>query len=205
MHAQNGIPAQRMEVVSHGLEQSLEQSEPHLPVKPYCIGYIGSLVEHKGVHVLLEALARVPDGDLHCRIYGAMDDSAYVARLRKLAEGDQRVKFMGTFEPSNMLNVIKTMDVLAVPSLWYENEPLVIKSALQAGIPVLCNDIGSLSGMVDHGRTGWLVPFGDPDGWVNAIRNIPAQLPDLHMQPVRMKTMQENANEMLLIYSEAIR
>jgi glycosyltransferase involved in cell wall biosynthesis len=202
MHAENGIPAERMEVISHGLESSNEQPKTHLFVKPYCIGYIGSLVEHKGIHILLEALGRLPDLDLKCEIYGALNDTPYAARLRALAARDQRVEFRGSFDPENMSEVIKTLDILAVPSLWYENEPLVIKSALQAGIPVLCNDIGSLSGMIIPGQTGWLVSAGEVNGWTNAIQKAIVQLQDFHMQPQKIKSMDENADEMLLIYSE---
>jgi glycosyltransferase involved in cell wall biosynthesis len=205
MLAQNGIPVQRMELIQHGLDQPLDEPDPHLPSKPYCIGFIGSLVEHKGLHILLEALAQLPDADVQCRIYGAMENSPYVNRLRHLAENDQRIRFMGTFDPSNLFKVINTMDVLAAPSIWYENEPLVIKAALRAGIPVLCHDIGSLSGMITPGKTGWFVPINDVDAWAETIRNVLAQLPGFHMQPVRIKTMEENGREMLLIYSEEFR
>lgn len=205
MHVQNGIPVYRMEVIPHGPDQFEHEPEIHMPERPYCIGYIGSIVEHKGVHILLEAFTQIPDADIRCEIYGAMNDSPYITRIRRLAEHDSRIQFMGTFDLSNMLNVLDKIDVLAVPSLWYENAPLVVKSALQSGIPVLCHDIGSFSEMIIQNKSGWFVPFGNVKAWTDAIQNAFTQLPDLHMQPIKIKTMEENAKEMLLIYSEEVR
>jgi glycosyltransferase involved in cell wall biosynthesis len=202
MYSRNGVPAHRIEVIQHGLEGLTLDAPQHVPAKPYCIGYIGSLVEHKGVHILLEALARIPGEDLQCKIYGALGSSAYVARLRELAARDQRVRLMQTFEPSQLTDVIDKIDILALPSLWYENEPLVIKAALRAGVPTLCSDIGSLSGMIAHNETGWLVPPGDVPAWAEAIRQALAALPGFHMEPVRIKTMDENAAEILSIYAQ---
>lgn len=202
MHIRNGIPAERVEVIHHGLEQLSARSEARKKVKPYRVGYIGSLVEHKGIHIFLEALACLPHVEMQFKIYGSLNDSSYVTRLRRYAESDSRIQFMGTFDPENILDVMDSIDVLTMPALWYENEPLVVKSALQAGIPVLCSDIGSLSGMVVHNKTGWLVPFGDVSAWAEAIENMVQQLENFQMQPVPIKTMDENAEEMFLIYAQ---
>ena len=202
MYARNGIPNERMEVIQHGLDQAPVKFEARVHQKPYRIGYIGSIVEHKGAHILLGALAQIPDLDVTCTVYGEMNSSPYAKQLRKLVESDPRIRFMGTFEPSNISDVISSIDILAVPSIWYENEPLVVKSALQAGVPVLCNDIGSLADMIIQGQTGWLVSERTVAAWADAIQNAVEELPALNMKPVRMKTIEENADEMLAIYSE---
>jgi len=204
MYARNGMPAYRVEVIQHGLDQHPVKFEAHIHEEPYRIGYIGSLVEHKGVHILLEALTRIPEMKVTCEVYGALTDTKYVNTLRAMTDNDARINFMGTFAPSEILNVIQRFDVLAVPSIWYENEPLVIKSALQAGIPVLCNNIGSLSGMVKHGKTGWLVSERTVAAWVHALKSAVTDLPKTQLQPVKIKTMEENAKEILTIYSEVV-
>lgn len=205
MYVRNGLPAQRIEVIQHGPDQVLVKKEAREKNKPYQIGYIGSLVEHKGIHILFEALARLPDIEIQCKIYGSLNDSMYVKRLLKYAEHDSRIQFMGTFDPTKMLEVIHSIDILVMPAIWYENEPLVVKSALQAGVPVLCSDIGSLSDMVKHNETGWLVPFGDVHAWVNAIENVMEQFADFQMKLVYVKTMEENVNEIFSIYDEEIK
>jgi glycosyltransferase involved in cell wall biosynthesis len=204
MHVQNGLPSERIEVIRHGLDQFDSEPVVEQYTGPLRIGYIGSLVEHKGVHLLLEALARIPHVDLICRIYGAQDNSAYVGRLREIAKNDNRVEFMGTFASSQLAEVLSSMDILAAPFLWYENEPLVIKAALSRGIPTICNNIGSLSEMITHEKTGWLVADKHVETWANAIQQALTQLPDMHMQPVKIKTIEENAQEILSIYTQEV-
>ncbi len=202
MHVQNGLPAEQIEVIRHGLELADSGSEASPYTGAVRIGYIGSLVEHKGVHLLLQALARIPQAELVCKIYGAQDDSAYVAKLHEIASTDKRVEFMGTFPSIQLAQVLSDMDILAAPFIWYENEPLVIKAALSRGIPTICNNIGSLSGMIIHEKTGWLVPDKNVETWANAIQHAITQFPQMHMLPVKIKTIEENANEMLSIYAQ---
>lgn len=205
MYARNGIPAERMEVIQHGLDQPQVRFEARVLERPYCIGFIGSLVEHKGAHILLEALRLIPNSDVTCELYGSLDDTPYIARLRQLADEDNRIQFMGTFDPSKMPDIIRRFDFLALPSIWYENEPLVVKSALQAGVPVLSNNIGSLSDMIIHEKNGWLVSDRTVSAWAKALQDTIEKLPNFQMQPVKVKSIEENANEMLTIYAETIR
>lgn len=202
MHSQNGIPLDRIEVIRHGLEQFDNEPTVRSHAGLVRIGYVGSLVEHKGVHVLLQALKQIPNADILCKIYGELSTTAYIERLHEIAGNDKRIEFIGTFAPKQLPDVIAGLDILAAPSLWYENEPLVIKAALRAGIPTICSDIGSLSEMIADGKTGWLVSDVRVETWAAAIQNAIIQLPNLHMQPVKIKTIEENANEILSIYTE---
>jgi glycosyltransferase involved in cell wall biosynthesis len=203
MYSRNGIPAERIQVIQHGVEP-VELPEHRERKTPYRIGFIGSLVEYKGAHILVQALKQLEGLDFECHIYGDMRASSYLEKLKALASVDGRIQFKGTFEPEAASRVIAEIDVLAVPALWYENEPLVVKLALLAGLPVLLSDIGSLSGMVEHGKTGWLVPPGNVDKWADAIRNALKQLPEFVMPKVHIKTMNENAQEILALYKETV-
>jgi glycosyltransferase involved in cell wall biosynthesis len=202
MHVQNGLPAERIEVIRHGLDQF--DNEPAIDpyIGPLRIGYIGSLVEHKGVHLLLQALAQIPHEELVCKIYGAQDDSAYVASLHEIAKKDKRIEFMGAFPSAQLAHILSGLDILAAPFIWYENEPLVIKAALSRGMPTICNNIGSLSEMIIHEKTGWLVADKKVETWAVAIQQALVQFPQIQMQPAKIKTIEENANELLSIYAE---
>jgi len=202
MHVQNGIPFERIEVIRHGLD--LPQGGPvaNSYSGPLRLGYIGSLVEHKGVHLLLQALGRIPQLELTCKIYGAEDGSAYVAYLHEIAGNDERIEFMGTFPSAQLADILSGIDILTAPFIWYENEPLVVKAALSRGIPTLCNNIVSLSEMIIHEKTGWLVADRTVETWANAIQEAVMKFPQMLMQPVKVKTMEENASEMLSIYEK---
>lgn len=201
----NGFPAERIEVLQHGLE--IEDLDP-IPEEvaeerlqgPRRIGIVSSLVPHKGVHVVLEALARAPALDVECRIHGRLHvEDRYAERLNELASRDRRVRLMGGFEPAHMGKVLRSLDLLAVPAVWHENEPLVVKAALHLGLPVLASCIGSLEDMITPGLNGWLVPPGDADAWAAAFANW-LQQPRQWFPPTPVKTMAENAREVFEIY-----
>ena len=61
-----------------------------------------------------------------------------------------------------MADELSRIDVLVVPSIWYENAPLVVYSALAAGVPVVATDLGGLSETIVHGRNGLLFEPGNP-------------------------------------------
>jgi len=53
------------------------------------------------------------------------------------------------------------MDVVIVPSIWYENAPLTITTSLAFGIPVITSDIGGMSEMIHCGKNGLTFRVGD--------------------------------------------
>jgi glycosyltransferase involved in cell wall biosynthesis len=204
MFVQNGFPATRMEVIPHGLEIDDLTAPGVLPARQdgvLRVGFIGSLVPHKGAHLLLEALTLISEATVEVLIYGAVPENDYGRDLRAVALRDARVRLMGTFEPCAMGEVLRSFDVLAMPALWYENQPLVIKAAQHVGVPVLASAIGSLPEMIENGVNGWLVERSTPQAWAeNLARLVSTPLPNC--KPQRVKTMDENALEMMRIYEE---
>ena len=200
LYVRNGYSAEKIQVLHHGLETDGLKPATGAVRGPLKFIFIGSLVHHKGAHILLEAFARRPDANIQLSIYGEANvSSPYVDSLKKQAANDPRVKLMGTFPISAMGQVLETADVLVMPALWYENEPLVVKAARHVGLPVLASNIGTLATSVQHGVNGKLIPPGDVEAWADAIatfRRTPFK-PD-----PSIKTMDENVREMLAIYQE---
>jgi glycosyltransferase involved in cell wall biosynthesis len=137
------------------------------------------------------------------RLYGDTNGAnPYLDSLKKLVAADRRVRLMGTFPLDEMGRVLETADVLAMPVLWYENEPLVVKAARFSGVPVLASNIGTLADSIREGEGGWLLPPGDIEAWAHAIATLkPKPLPP----DTSIKSMDQNAHELLEIYQETIR
>jgi glycosyltransferase involved in cell wall biosynthesis len=135
------------------------------------IGFIGGLSEHKGAHLLISAIRLLPEGmPLQLKIYGKTDDyPLYVKQLERLANGDPRIHFSGTFPNEIIGKVFAELDVLVVPSIWYENTPLVIYSAQAAGCPVIASNLGGMSEVVQHEMNGLLFEVGDIAGLANML------------------------------------
>jgi glycosyltransferase involved in cell wall biosynthesis len=129
---------------------------------PLRVGFIGTLGPHKGAHVLLSAFARLPRGACSLRIHGnPADFPDYVQELSALAAGLEDVAFAGTFPNHAIFDVMADLDVLVVPSLWYENTPLVVYSAQAAGTVVVASDHPGIAAVVRHEVDGLLFPSGD--------------------------------------------
>src|SRR5205823_2597201 len=100
---------------------------------PLRVGFLGRLEPAKGAHVLLEAARAVPELALEVRLWGNDADPAYAAALRAAAAGDPRIAFGGAVaEPYAAL---RQVDLVAVPSVWYEGAPLVLGDARALGLP----------------------------------------------------------------------
>ncbi len=138
------------------------------------IGYVGTLAESKGVHLLLRAFQDLSrDESIELKIYGNTNENTeYVAKLKLLAREDPRITFCGTFPNNQIGNIFSRLDVLVVPSIWYENTPLVIYSAFAAGCPVIASDLGGMSEIVHHEKNGLLFEPGSISGLADAIRRL---------------------------------
>jgi glycosyltransferase involved in cell wall biosynthesis len=135
------------------------------------LGYIGTLVEHKGVHLLIKAVRSLDSKEkVDLKIYGDPTHfPEYYQYLHKLVSGDKRIKFCGTFPNDRIGNIFSELDVLVVPSVWYENTPLVIYNAQAAGCPVIATDLEGMSEVIDNEVNGLLFEKDDIRGLSEAI------------------------------------
>lgn len=203
MFVRNGYAAERIHVLHHGLETAGLKPATLASTAELEIVFIGSLVYHKGPHILLQALARHPELKVRLLLYGDESGSnPYLDSLKELAAADSRVKLMGTFPINEMGRVLETAHTLAMPVLWYENEPLVVKAARHVGLPVLASDIGTLASSIQHGVDGWLLPAGDVAAWANALASLNPSSLRQRSAAVSIKSMDDNARELLDIYQE---
>lgn len=132
---------------------------------PLEIGFIGTLSETKGPHVIMEALHHLGEErrNLRCSVYGRMDDSsAYCNNLKELARPlGEHVRFRGTFPHEEIGARLRGFHLLVVPSIWYESAPLVLVSGLNAGTPLVVSDLGGLTEMISEPRYGRSFTPGD--------------------------------------------
>lgn len=159
-----GYQEEHVRLVRQGLQKAPPTERTSADTNRLRIGYMGQLAPHKGVHVLIEALgklhpsARTPE----LVIYG--DSSRfpdYSASLRQLAAKLPNVSFAGTYTNDSVWKVLNEIDVLVVPSLWYEISPLVILESLSAGVPVIASDLRNMNYQIHAERDGLLFNVGD--------------------------------------------
>ncbi|MCB9881475.1 MAG: glycosyltransferase family 4 protein [Planctomycetes bacterium] len=161
---ENGIDAERLTVVSYGLREERKQRiesaraervEPGSD-EPLRVGYVGTISHYKGVHVVVDAMRHVM-APCRLEVFGRTDDYAdYSKPLVERADADERIVFRGSFQLAEVGGVLGSIDVLVVPSLWYENTPFVILEAFAAGVPVFASNLGGMAELVRDGVNGEL-------------------------------------------------
>lgn len=164
-------PAREVEILKAGYPGPI-----HPPRRrgtgPLRVGYVGGIYFSKGVHVLLEAFRHLRGEPVELAVHGHLDwFPDYVAGLQEGIEG-LAITFPGPFEPGRVDEVLADLDVLVLPSVWYENMPITIHEAHRHGIPVIVTDLGGMVEAVEHGVTGLRFPRGDARALAEAIRSL---------------------------------
>ena len=206
---ENGLDARKVIYSRFGLRPAKTVPRIEHADGKFRVGFIGGLRQHKGAHVLLNAIRSLPDlPEIEVKVYGDPNiDPKYIKRLRKLAENDERISFCGTFPNESIGEVFSELDVLVVPSVWYENTPLVIYSAQEAGCPVIASNLGGMSEVIKHEKNGLLFEAGDFAGLAGAIERLAQDrvlLLRLSRNAEKPKSISDYVSELLTIYGEVL-
>jgi glycosyltransferase involved in cell wall biosynthesis len=168
----------RVEVVHNGIdpEKFAELPEPG----PFLDGrglegpvllYVGRLAQNKRLEVVIdvmpELIRQVPG--LTLLVVGPDDGAgaAWRERARELGVGSA-VRFEGFLPERELLAAYTAADVFVLPSEW-EAYGLVLLDAMACGTPCVVSDRGGPQEVVEDGRTGLVLPYGDRDAWRTAL------------------------------------
>jgi len=156
--------ADRCRVIFGGVDTSL--FHPDGGARHRQVSFVGRLLPHKGVHVLIEAMP----ADVPLHIYGRPHDASYRRELNRLAEGKD-VTFHESAGDEEVRDAYRRSRILVLPSV-YESpyglpQPrsellgLTLLEAMACGTPVICARTGGMPEIVAEGETGHVVPPGD--------------------------------------------
>ena len=161
------------------------------------VGFIGSLVWYKGVGVLVEAMQQLAGLPIELVVHGgfAPEEDAHHAELRELAAGTQ-TRFLGRFDNGRLPEIHRDLDVLVVPSLWFENAPVTIAEAFACGTPLVVSGFGGMAEFVRDGVDGLHFEPGRASDLARQLRRLleePGLLASLGASFPRPKTVEEDA------------
>ena len=206
-----GIPANQIVHMRTGIDLSGFRDLPRRPQERTVISFIGTLAPHKGVHVLLDAWDALPDAakqDAELRIYGPPSHNPeYVASLTR---GSARVgaKMLGRLERDAVADVLAETDLLVVPSIWYENSPLIILEALAMQTPLAVSNLGGMAELVQPGATGFHFEMGDAEDLARVLGEVlaePERLTRLFDDEVAVRDVTRDAEVLEESYRSFIR
>lgn len=161
-------------------------------------GFMGRVIPTKGIKVLVDTFKKLPNEKLS--IYGNIG-------IQKRFLETKNIVFKGAYDNNNINTVLNDIDVLIVPSIWYENAPLVIQEAFLAGIPVITSDIGGMAELVKDKINGFTFKVGSCEELEILIKNIsnnPIILNNLVSSRNIVVDIEDDVKEIIKIYEELI-
>jgi glycosyltransferase involved in cell wall biosynthesis len=175
---------------------------------PLRIGFIGTLAPHKGCHILIEAFKSLPAGKATLKIYGNLGDfPTYSKKINLLTIGHTAIEFKGTFLNSDIGKIFENIDVLVIPSIWYENTPLVLYSAQAARCPVVASALPGMSEVIQDEEDGLLFSagnVGDLTAQLSRLIHTELLLPRLRNNSRSPKTTEIYVDELLGLWQTAV-
>lgn len=173
-----GIPEDKIRKEEYGRRPAVRTAPTaERPVRNR-FAFFGQLSAYKGIDVLLEAMRilvlesdapatarrKAPEGPT-LRVHGANLDfqpGEFQNRFKVLLQELQgTATFMGKYTHDALPDLMEHVDWVVVPSVWWENSPLVIQEAFLHGRPVICSDIGGMAEKVTDNVNGLHFTAGD--------------------------------------------
>lgn len=202
-----GADPRRVHFVHYGTDVQPAAPGTSRPEARLRLGFVGRPDRAKGIHVFCEAVRQSPrELDFEVAIHSAIKDdgSAYAAQVRQAVAGDARLRLMGPVTREGLPAALAALDALVVPSIWYENSPIVITEALACGVPVVCSDSPGNADLVQDGVNGLTFKLGDAGALARCIERLvrePALRTRLRQGVRPPPTTRQVADQLLALYA----
>jgi len=205
-----GIPEDKIIFSSYGFDKKLFKNTVSRDHNQLTFGFIGTVLPAKGLHTLLDAFSSIKEEEADLKVYGKLTPytgfESYFKQIRRFLK-NTNIHFMGDFDNGNIAVILSEIDVLVVPSLWFENSPLVIQEAFLASVPVVASNIGGIPEIVDDKVNGLLFNPADIEDLQKKLRYIINNRSTIQKFKSNMPSIKDiyvNAEELQNIYNQLI-
>ncbi len=166
-------PRLSIRVVNHGIDLlRFGPGTPREAEAEIVFGYIGTISESKGVHVLAEAFAKAAPANARLELIGPCFEEAFLATLHQSLDLTPNMTLREPIPASAVPGRLARFNVLCLPSLSPETFSLAIYEGFAAGLPCLVSDLGWPGHLVGRDGCGQAIPPGDVSAWSAAITDI---------------------------------
>ncbi len=205
------FPDTDIAVVNPGLRYSrLKRNRRHYSRGDRIVfGFAGSINAHKGIHMAIDAFCKIESDAAEFRIYGSGMNQEYVDKISEETQQNPAIRLMGVFAEHEIGDIMTDVDVMVIPSLWYETYCMIMHEAIACCVPVVASRIGVLADFVADGESGYLFEPGDVDALAAIMRRIAADPGILNVLktkigPGRTPTVEQEAYQYNRLYTAMI-
>lgn len=148
-----GLPEDKVHVIENVLPVLTPAKPRPLPSegKRTKLAFFGQVNPYKGLDILLKAISLLPEDVrelIHLDIHGANLDiqtSDFKEKVEELlGEVEDCVDLRGPYESEQLPSRMAECDWVVIPSIWWENSPVVIQEAIHMGRPLIGSNIGGM-------------------------------------------------------------
>jgi glycosyltransferase involved in cell wall biosynthesis len=153
----------------------------HAKRRPVRFGFFGQMSPLKGIEILIEAAQQLETMDAANVTIDIFGDYAnqpmdfQTAVIAALKQAGSNVVYHGPYDNADVQRLMARVDAVVVPSIWWENSPVVIQEALISQRPVICSDIGGMAEKVRPGRDGFHFEAGQPSSLSALLAHLAAR------------------------------
>lgn len=141
-----------------------------IPKDAFVVGCVANYRPRKGVDVLVQAMQHLPEtASIHLLLVGHMRHPKLLARIDASSRAD-RIHVVGHRDDAPAL--IAACNAAVLPSLRREGLPKTVIEAMAYAVPPIVTNVGGSPELVEHGRSGLVVPPGDPAALAEAIETL---------------------------------
>ena len=157
----------------HASGTSGARDELNIPKDSQMILFVGRIDPIKGLEILVQAVSLIASKkDVFLYIVGGADEeNKYLSSIKSLVEETglgEKVVFTGPVAHDELRTYYNAADVFVLPS-HYESLGFVAIEAMACGTPVVASRVGGIPSIVDHGSTGYLIPWRCPEAFAGQI------------------------------------
>lgn len=166
-----GIPEEKIIFLDNGQpkREKLPKRELKEGENRRVFAYFGQINPFKGLDILLESLdfmSKEEREDVLIYIFGSGLENQPVEFKEKInkymKKYSKHIKFFGAYENDELGNLMQNVDYVVMPSIWWENSPLVIQEALSFGRPLIVSNIGGMKEKIKHLENGIHFQYRNP-------------------------------------------
>ncbi len=182
VHRREGIPHSKILTIYNGValavfdpDASEAQGTPYTYKQMFgiaqtdrVIGIVATLNTIKEHKTIVDALPRIQEHipEIRCMFVGRDDLHGEIQRYVRKKQLEDTIIFTGCRR--DIPQILSMFEVFLLPSLW-EGLPMSILEAMAMKKPVIATSVGGIPELVDHKRTGLLIPPNDPEALSDAV------------------------------------
>ena len=175
-----GLPIEHACIIHGGtdIERFLDVRKRDYRSRPLKLLYAGQLVQHKGVHTAIEAMAKLVEelrtGQIHLTLVGSGHPD-YEAVLRELVDTSglsDYITFHGPVSKDEMPALLQQFDILIFPSIYEEPLARMTQEAMVSGLVVIGTTTGGTKEILMDGETGFTFAPEDADGLAKQVTRL---------------------------------